>query len=105
MSCNASLDQIVFSSHNLECYMLIDQHHYWKRPVAKAAAEARQGFFIQMGKTFKLQAPGSQVFDVVHCSNWIPDSLPAEGTLWLSITGNFRTVYGGRNNSSIRQSW
>ncbi|MBX2990556.1 MAG: aryl-sulfate sulfotransferase [Bacteroidetes bacterium] len=83
ISYNPELDQIVFSSHELDEIYVIDH----STTIAEAAGHTggRWGkggdFLYRWGNPAAYRAPGATVFNVVHCAAWVPDTLPGGGHL------------------------
>lgn len=81
ISYNARLDQIVFSSHNLDEVYVIDHSTTTQEAAGHTGGNSGKGgdFLYRWGCPSNYRAPGSQVFNVVHCGVWINDSLPGGG--------------------------
>lgn len=78
ISHNPELDQIVFSSHNLDEVYVIDHG----TTIAEAASHSggRWGkggdILYRWGKPSNYDAPGSQIFNVVHSAFWVSHGNP-----------------------------
>jgi hypothetical protein len=83
ISYNATLDQIAFSSHNLDEVYVIDHSTTTAQAATHSGGRWGKGgdFLYRWGNPAAYRAPGTQVFDVVHCAWWVPDSLPGGGHL------------------------
>ncbi|NWF88662.1 MAG: aryl-sulfate sulfotransferase [Ignavibacteriaceae bacterium] len=83
ISYNPTLDQIVISSHELDEIYVIDHSTTTQEAASHSGGNSGKGgdFLYRWGKPSNYDAPGSQVFNVVHCSVWIPDSLPGGGNI------------------------
>jgi hypothetical protein len=78
LSYNADLDQIVFSSHNLDEFYVIDHSTTTQEAATHSGGTYGKGgdFLYRWGCPSNYRASGSQVFNVVHCSAWIPENCP-----------------------------
>lgn len=81
ISYNADLDQIVISSHTLDEVYVIDHSTTTAEAAGHTGGNSGRGgdFLYRWGCPSNYRAPGSQVFNVVHCSVWINDTLPGGG--------------------------
>lgn len=81
ISYNARLDQIVMSSHELDEIYVIDHSTTTAEAAGHTGGNSGKGgdFLYRWGRPSNYRAPGSQVFNVVHNSVWIPDSVPGGG--------------------------
>jgi hypothetical protein len=83
ISYDAEKDLIVFSSHNLDELFVIDH----STTITEAAGHTGGNFgkggdiLYRWGRPANYDAPGTQIFNVVHSSMWIPDSLPGGGNI------------------------
>jgi len=80
---NALLDQIVISSHNLNEMYVIDHSTSTAEAAGHTGGNSGKGgdFLYRWGNPAAYQASGSQVFDVMHDSHWIPYDCPRGGYL------------------------
>lgn len=78
---NATLDQIVLSSHYLNEVYVIDHSTTTAQAASHAGGKYGKGgdILYRWGQPSNYGASGSQVFDVVHCATWIGSGLPGEG--------------------------
>jgi hypothetical protein len=81
ISYNEELDQIVISSHELDEVYVIDHSTTTAEAAGHTGGRYGKGgdILYRWGRPSNYRAPGSQVFNVVHCSVWINDSLPGGG--------------------------
>jgi len=81
ISYNQQLDQIVISSHELDEVYVIDHSTTTAEAAGHTGGRYGKGgdFLYRWGRPSNYRAPGSQVFNVVHNSIWIPDSVPGGG--------------------------
>ncbi len=78
ISYNADLDQIVFSSHNLDEFYVIDHSTTTQEAASHSGGRYGKGgdILYRWGSPSNYRASGTQVFNVVHCSTWIPEGYP-----------------------------
>lgn len=83
ISYNPTLDQIVISSHNLDEFYVIDHSTTTQEAASHSGGNAGKGgdILYRWGCPSNYDAPGSQVFNVVHNANWIPAGLPGAGNI------------------------
>jgi hypothetical protein len=78
---NQRLDQIIISSHELDEIYVIDHSTTTAQAAGHTGGRYGKGgdILYRWGRPSNYRAPGSQVFNVVHSSTWIPDSVPGGG--------------------------
>ncbi len=78
-----SLDQIVISSHELDEIYVIDHSTTTQQAASHTGGNSGKGgdILYRWGRSSNYRASGNQVFNVVHCAFWIPDSLPGGGNI------------------------
>ena len=78
---NPELDQIVFSSHNLNELYVIDHSTTTAQAAGHTGEKYGKGgdFLYRWGCPSNYRASGTQVFNVVHAATWIPKGNPGEG--------------------------
>ncbi|MFZ1730552.1 MAG: aryl-sulfate sulfotransferase [Bacteroidota bacterium] len=83
ISYNPEADLIVISSHFMNEIYVID--HSTTTAEAAGHSGGRHGkggdILYRWGNPANYGAPGSMVFDVVHCSAWVPAGLPGAGNI------------------------
>jgi len=83
ISYNAKDDLIVISSHFMNELYVID--HSTTTEEARGSTGGRHGkggdILYRWGNPANFGASGAQVFDVVHCSLWIPEDMPGAGNI------------------------
>lgn len=91
---NATLNQIVVSSHNLNELWVIDHSTTTAQAATHAGGNSGRGgdLLYRWGNPAAYGATGSAVFNVVHDAHWVPEGCPRAG--WL----------GGFNNRGVSNS-
>ncbi|HPS62389.1 MAG TPA: aryl-sulfate sulfotransferase [Bacteroidales bacterium] len=75
---NAALDQITFSSHNLNEVYVIDHSTTTAQAASHAGGNSGKGgdILYRWGNPTAYQAPGTADFNVVHDAHWVPADDP-----------------------------
>jgi hypothetical protein len=83
ISYNPALDQIVISSHELDEIYVIDHSTTTQEAAGHTGGNSGKGgdILYRWGSPSNYDAQGTQVFNVVHSSIWIPDSLDGGGNI------------------------
>lgn len=91
---NASLDQIVVSSHNMNEQYIIDHSTTTAQAATHAGGNSGKGgdFLYRWGNPASYGATGTTIFNVTHDAHWVPSDCPKAG--WLA----------GMNNKGVSSS-
>jgi hypothetical protein len=83
ISYDATRDLIVISSHNLDEIYVIDHSTTVQEAASHTGGNYGRGgdILYRWGRPANYDAPGPQVFNVVHCSVFIADSLPGSSNI------------------------
>lgn len=83
ISYNSELDQIVISSHFLDEIYVIDHSTTTAEAASHSGGRSGKGgdILYRWGNPTNYDAPGMQVFNVVHSSVWIPGGNPGSGNI------------------------
>lgn len=97
---NPILDQITFSSHNMNQWFIIDHSTTTAEAASHAGGNAGKGgdFLYRYGNPASYGASGSTVLNVTHDAHWIPEGCPNAGYL---VGFNNRGI--SNNQSSVDQ--
>ena len=107
---NPVLDQIIFSSHNLNEVYVIDHSTTTAQAAGHTGGNSGKGgdILYRWGNPAAYQASGSTIFNVVHDAHWVPSTHPAwpnamcafnnkGGTGTKSCVDIFNPPYNGYN--------
>jgi hypothetical protein len=80
---NPILDQITFSSHNMNEIYVIDHSTTTAEAAGHSGGNAGKGgdILYRWGNPAAYGATGKQIFSVVHDAHWIPEGYPRAGSL------------------------
>ncbi len=80
---NPILDQITFSSHNLNEIYVIDHSTTTAEAATASGGNSGKGgrILYRWGNPAAYQATGTTIFNVVHDARWIPEGVPNAGRL------------------------
>ena len=80
---NSDLDQIVFSSHNLNEIYVIDHSTSTSEAAGHTGGNSGKGgdILYRWGNPAAYGASGSTIYNVVHDAHWIPSNCPNAGYL------------------------
>ncbi|MFM7015198.1 MAG: aryl-sulfate sulfotransferase [Bacteroidota bacterium] len=80
---NPILDQVIFSSHNLNEWFVIDHSTTTAEAASHAGGNAGKGgdFLYRWGHPVNYNATGSSILNVTHDAHWIPEGVPNAGRL------------------------
>lgn len=94
---NPILDQITFSSHNLNEIYVIDHSTTTAEAAGSTGGNAGKGgdFLYRWGNPAAYQRAGAQILNVVHDSHWIPEGVPNAGRM---------VAFNNKGYSSTRSS-
>ncbi|MDP2235466.1 MAG: aryl-sulfate sulfotransferase [Bacteroidales bacterium] len=94
---NPILDQITFSSHNLNEIYVIDHSTTTEEAAGSTGGNAGKGgdFLYRWGNPPAYQRTGARILNVVHDSHWIPEGVPNAGRL---------VAFNNKGYSSTRSS-
>ena len=92
ISYNPERDEVVISSHFMNEFYVIDHGTTTAEAAGNTGGRRGKGgdILYRWGKPSNYGAAGNTVFDVVHCSWWVPKGLPGEGNI-LAFNNNARS--------------
>lgn len=89
VSYNATLDQVLISSHMMSEFYIID--HSTTTAEAKGHSGGKYGkggdFLYRWGKPSNYDATGTAYFSVIHCPFWVPYDFPGGGNILIFNNG------------------
>jgi hypothetical protein len=97
---NPMLDQIVFSSHNLNEWYVIDHSTTTAEAASHAGGNSGKGgdILYRWGNPAAYQASGTTILNVTHDAHWIPEGSPGAGNL---VGVNNKGVTSPSNKTTI----
>ncbi len=80
---NPILDQVIFSSHNLSEWFIIDHSTTTAEAASHTGGNAGRGgdFLYRWGHPTNYGATGTQILNVTHDAHWIPEDVPHAGDI------------------------
>ncbi len=99
---NASLDQIVVSSHNMNEQYIIDHSTTTAQAATHSGGNSGKGgdFLYRWGNPASYGATGTTIFNITHDAHWVPADCPKAG--WLAGMNN-KGVSGSQSSIDMYQ--